>query len=155
MIETKIQNIFDGYSKAYIYIWLSLRAQIIYIGMTNSITGTLGRAAQHVSANGTLRLNILKNIGTHMENYDDYILFSFLLPTQKEFISVERSYREGVEFLVQKQLRIANGQLPKSYSIVSRVRYSPRVENYIVKKLADEISTEFLRRYSDLTTQNN
>jgi hypothetical protein len=150
MIETYISNIFDGNSKAYIYIWLSFKAKVVYVGMTNSSRGTLGRAAAHVQNNGTFRKRFIEEVGKSPENYDDFKLFSFELPKQTYFISVERSYREAVEYLVQKELQIVRGSFNFPYTVISWVRNSPRTGNSTVIKSANEIAQKFVYVYSQI-----
>ena len=147
MLATIISNIFDGKSKAYIYIWFSNKAKIIYVGMTNGSTGTLGRAASHVKTDGTLRKRFSENVGLNLEEYDDFILYSFKLPDYSYFTTIERSYREAVEYLVQKELQLNRVKFSTPYNVISWVRDSPRTSNSVVKKIANNIVTEFSQEY--------
>lgn len=147
MIETNVSTIFIGLNLAYVYIWVSKKHKVIYVGMTNGRVGTLGRAAQHLDKRGTLRANFLNTLGYSIDSTDDLKLLSFKLPSRKEFISVERSYREAVEFLVQKELLKVRGVLNPTYDVISWVRTSPRIRNGIVKRTAVDIATNFLAIY--------
>jgi hypothetical protein len=150
MINTYISNIFDGFNKAYIYIWLSKKHKAVYVGMTNSSSGTLGRAGSHISKRGTLRKRFLQKKGYSPNQVDDFILLTFILPQKQEFISTERSYREAVEYLVQKELLIIRGNLTPSFDVISWVRMSPRTGNSQVKKMANQIIDEFKTEYPSL-----
>ena len=147
MIETFVSNIFIGNDQAYIYIWVSKNQQVIYVGMTNDRVGTLGRASAHLSLKGTLRKKFLEWRGFDINNSDDWKLLTFPLPKKKEYISVERSYREAIEFLVQTQLQSIRGALTPTYDIISWVRYSPRTNNIEVKKIAKKIVKDFTLKY--------
>ena len=143
MTTTFISSIFVGLNRAYIYIWVSKTHKIIYVGMTNSRTGTLGRAQQHLDVKGTLRANFLNKIGYSIDSTIDLHLLSFRLPPSKSFSTTERSYREGVEYLVQKELLVLSGTLVPNYQVISWVRTSSRIGNGIVKKAARQIVDEF------------
>jgi hypothetical protein len=108
-IISHVSNCFDGVSKAYIYIWYSKKWRVVYVGQTNDIRGTLGRAISHVQENGTLRMRFEDTVGEALELADDLIMISFPLPSEREFISLETSYREAVEFLVQTELQKIRG----------------------------------------------
>lgn len=150
MIETYISSIFDGLGKAYIYLWVSKINKVIYVGMTNSRSGTLGRAGAHVQTKGTLRKRFLENNGLNIEKVKDFKLLTFRLPEKSEYTSVERSYREAVEYLVQKKLISIRGTLAPTFDVISWVRDSPRTNNFEVKLVAERIVDEFILAYSAL-----
>jgi len=143
MIETVISNKIFKNNSAYIYIWFSKQYKVIYVGMTNNRVGTLGRAAQHLDTKGTFRERFEEYHGCSINLSDDLILFSFLLPNKKEFLTVERSYREAVEYLVQKDLTTLKAQLKYPFEPVSWVRSNQRITNSVVKNIATEIVNEF------------
>lgn len=151
MIQTNILNIHNGIGVAYIYIWVSKLYSIIYIGMTNNSAGPIGRAGGHFSSKGTLRKRFLEEKGIGIENVRDMILLSFPLPKKHLYISEESSYRESVEYLVQKELQIVRGVQIPSYDIVSwHERFPRRTSNSEVKKIASEIVQKFIAGYSSL-----
>lgn len=154
MIETHISNIFVGKDRAYIYIWYSIGYKVIYVGMTNSRLGTLGRAFQHLCSDGTLRMNFERELGFGIDDTDDFRLFSFLLPQEKIFTSVERSYREAVEYLIQKQLIERQSITNIYYKIISWVRDSPRSSNSYVRSIATEIVETFIERLEKIAENN-
>jgi GIY-YIG catalytic domain-containing protein len=150
MIKSYVSNIFVGSDRAYIYIWVSKSHKIVYVGMTNARVGTLGRASQHLDKRGTLRNNFLNSVGYNIDTTDDLILFTFKLPNKKEYTTLETSYREAVEYLVQKHLGILRPSLTPGFIIISKVRRSPRVGNSLVKKTARRIVDQFIAEYSSL-----
>ena len=147
MLETQVFNVFNGYGQAYIYIWISKKHKVVYVGMTNGFTGTIGRASGHFNRKGQIRKRFAQYRGYEINDVDDMILLSFPLPKKQEFISVERSYREAVEYLVQKELTQIRGIMEPSFDIISWVRDSPRVGNSEVRRLAKEIVDAFKLNY--------
>lgn len=150
MIETFISSIFVGTSQAYIYIWISKIHKVIYVGMTNARVGTLGRSSSHLNHKGTLRKNFEDLRGYSIDLTNDFKLLSFPLPQKKEYISVERSYREAIEYLVQKNLIVLRGTLISNMDIISWVRPSPRMGNSEVKSIANSIIAQFSAAYPSL-----
>lgn len=147
---TYVHDIFVGANRAYIYIWFSRVHEIIYVGMTNQRVGTLGRAAQHLDIKGTLRVRFEESLGYSIDKSIDLVLFTFPLPTQKEFITVEKSYREAVEYLVQKYLIELQGKLKYSYRVISWVRANERISNSQIISIANNIIREFATGLSNL-----
>lgn len=144
MIQTNVYNTHNGMGVAYIYIWVSKLYSILYIGMTNNSAGPIGRASGHFSAKGTFRKRFIEEKGVGIEKVEDLILLSFPLPKKQEFISEESSYRESVEYLVQKELQLLRGKLNPSYDVVSwHDRYPRRTTNTEVNQVAKIIISDF------------
>lgn len=150
MYKTTIGNCFDGHNKAYIYIWVSKVERIVYIGMTNSFNGTIGRAGNHFKQNGTLRMRFLERKGYYINTTEDFILLSFLLPQTTFFTSSEKSYREAVEYLVQKELQLIRTSFNPPFEIISWVRANQRTSNILIKQLASTIIQKFSQEYPQL-----
>ncbi|MEQ8683292.1 MAG: GIY-YIG nuclease family protein [Cyclobacteriaceae bacterium] len=150
MLETQVFNVFNGFGQAYIYIWISKKHKVVYVGMTNGFTGTIGRASGHFNRRGQFRKRFTQYRGYEINDVEDMVLLSFPLPKKQEFISVERSYREAVEYLVQKGLIQIRGTLNPNFDIISWVRDSPRVGNSEVRRLAREIIDTFSLKYDNL-----
>lgn len=131
-------------------MWFSKQYKVVYIGMTNNRVGTLGRASQHLDTNGTFRKRFEEFHGCSINLSDDLTLFSFLLPKDKKFSTVEKSYREAVEYLVQKNLITKKAKLKYPFEIVSWVRESPRISNSIVQNVAIQIVQEFSNAINSL-----
>ncbi|QXD13941.1 hypothetical protein GQ464_010775 [Rhodocaloribacter litoris] len=141
---------FDG-RLAYIYIWLSKKHRVVYVGQTNGTEGTLGRAAQHVTIRGTFRQRFEEVVGLQLEAIDDLILLSFPLPFEPEFTGIESSFREGVEFLVQQGLLDARSNLTPMYRVISTVRPTAQASLKRVQTCADDIVKQFVVAYATLT----
>jgi hypothetical protein len=151
MIQTKIYNIHNGIGVAYIYIWISKIYAILYVGMTNNSAGPIGRASGHFSSRGTFRKRFIEEKGIGIEKVEDMILLSFPLPKKHIYISEESSYRESVEYLVQKELQLSRGMLNPSYDIVSwHERFPRRTSNSEVKNIANSIVDSFKEIYASL-----
>lgn len=148
MIKTYVENCFDGHNQAFIYIWVSKSEQVVYVGMTNSFNGTLGRAGSHFSKKGTLRKRFLEKKGYYINTTDDLVMYSFPLPQKTIFTNSEKSYREAVEYIVQKKLIINRAKVTPSFDIISWVRSSPRTSNLEVNIIANNIVSEFLHDYA-------
>jgi hypothetical protein len=149
MIQTNVFNIHNGIDTAYIYIWVSKSSSLIYIGMTNNSCGPIGRAHGHFNSTGTFRKRFLQEKGIGIESVQDMILLSFPLPKKRLYISEETSYRESVEYLVMKELQLSKGRLIPNYEIVSwHERFPRRTSNSEVKRIANDIVSEFTSNYS-------
>jgi hypothetical protein len=151
MIQTNVYNIHNGIDTAYIYIWISKLHAIIYIGMTNNSSGPIGRAHGHFNSSGTFRKRFLQQKGVGIEKVPDMILLSFPLPKKRLYTSEESSYRESVEYLVQKELQLRRGKLIPNYDIVSwHDRFPRRTSNAEVIKVALDIVQKFEGSYNIL-----
>lgn len=146
-IWTHISSMFDGFNIAYVYIWFSKKYRVIYVGQTNSIRGTLGRARNHIGKFGTLRYRFEDEIGERLEAADDLVLASYALPQEPEYIGLETSYREAIEYLVQSDLLMARGTFIPSFKLISKVRYTDRASDAFIKRYAFEIVADFTARY--------
>lgn len=146
-IWTYISSTFDGFNIAYVYIWFSKKYRVVYVGQTNSIRGTFGRARNHIGKRGTLRYRFEDEIGEKLEAADDLVLASYALPQEPEYIGVETSYREAIEYLVQVNLLMTRGTFIPSFKLISKVRYSDRATNALIKNYAIEIVADFAANY--------
>ncbi|WP_169314489.1 GIY-YIG nuclease family protein [Halobacteroides halobius] len=149
-IVTSVSTIFNGNQKAYIYILVSKKWEAVYVGQTNDALGTLGRLSSHMQPNGAFRKNFENKIGIGLEKANDVMLLSFVLPSKSEFINAGSSYREAVEYLVQKELQIIRGNLDPSFKVISNVRYIDLASKSIVKKCARKIVNKFKEKYEYL-----
>lgn len=151
MIQTNVYNVHNGIDTAYIYIWVSKLYATIYIGMTNNSSGPIGRAHGHFTSRGTFRKRFLQQRGIGIEKIQDMILLSFPLPKNRVYTSEESSYRESVEYLVQKELQLRRGKYAPSYDIVSwHDRFPRRTSNSEVIKVASDIVQTFENNYNML-----
>lgn len=151
MIITNVYNAHNGFGLAYIYIWVSKSTSVLYVGMTNNEAGTIGRANGHFTRKGSFRKRFDEYRGFGIEKVADLILLSFPLPKELKYISVESSYRESVEYLVQKELQVLRGSLSPSYDVVSwHARFPKRTGNWEVISIANSIVSSFKGIYSSL-----
>lgn len=147
MREIKILDVFDA-SVAYVYIWLSKNKKCIYVGQTNGDGGVLGRAADHVKITGTLRKRYYESFAERLEDASDWVLFSFCLPTKKNYTSAESSFRRAVEYLVQVGLHEKRGDMSPPFKIISSIDYSDYCRVAEVKNISKEIIEAFINEYS-------
>jgi len=151
MIISRIYNVHNGVDTAYVYIWISKKFKLVYIGMTNNSVGPIGRAEGHFNSRGTFRKRFLEETGLGIEKAFDMILLSFPLPKKREYTGVESSYRESVEYLVMKELQLQRGILVPNYDVVSwHDRYPRRTGNLEVIRTATSIVKSFVSGYNSL-----
>lgn len=150
VVRTNIADIFNGRDRAYLYIWLSKLAKAVYVGQTASSAGSLGRGYAHFRTRGQLRRQLDKKLGVEPEDFNDFQLTSYLLPTKEEFIGPESSYREAVEYLVQCTLQLQRGHVKPGFRVISWVRDNDRTQDLGVQMLAKQITENFLLNYGNM-----
>lgn len=134
---------------AYIYIWVSKKIKIAYVGQTHAKGGVVARANQHVKPGGTLRMK-LEQIGYEWQEIDDLFVLTFPLPNENEFLSLESSYRLAVEYLVQVGLHQIQGRINPRLRIISTVTCTPQTKLQYIVNLAEEIIEQFVETYNIL-----
>lgn len=142
-----IGGCFIGSGRGYIYILYSKTHHSLYVGQTNDQCGVVGRLNAHVGNNGTFRMRLLEREGINLEEVDDLYLFSYCLPRDPRYTGIDRTYREGVEFLVQKLLYTVRGRLNPFMHIVSHVEYNDSAQLTFVSSTAQEIFEAFLNTF--------
>lgn len=153
-IYTSIQSCFHGSGVAYVYALISKSERIVYVGQTAGAIGTLGRAVQHLERSGTFRRLVEEEIGTSVDSITDLVLLSFELPRQAEFVSVDSSYREAVEYLVQIELHKLRGTIHPSFKVISNVKSSDR-ETDETRAYAKHIASRIIDCYSRLSVKSS
>lgn len=146
-VRTFVADIFNGSGRSYIYFWVSKQARIVYVGQTADRTGSYGRGYGHLQTGGTMRCRVEEETGQPLETYDDLWLVSYRLPATPEYVGLESSYREAVEYLVHTQLLLERGTLSPTFRVIANIRSNGRTEQAAVKRLAQEIADDFLRGY--------
>ncbi len=140
---------YKGRLEAYIYIWFSKSARLVYVGETNNIHGVVGRADQHVGhSSGTLYHRVFDK-GFDLDSIEDFVLLSYPLPREKKYTSEETSYRISVEYLVQKLLIERKKDFKPSFMLVSNVEAGPHTGLNSVRRLAEDIVVDFCEAYCD------
>ncbi len=134
-------------NRAYVYIWFSCRESVVYVGQTNDEKGVVGRAAQHVSSDGSLRMRLLDE-GYELDQIDDFLLLSYPLPQHWRFSGVESAGREAVEYFVQVGIRDSQSEFENFLTIVSTVRPVRFFDMDGAKQLADDIVDDFKAVYA-------
>jgi hypothetical protein len=149
-----ISNCFEGGGIAYIYLWVSKKWQVVYVGQTNNAMGTIGRACGHLGEYGTLRCRFEELVGVRLEEADDLFLISYALPQQPEYVGEESSYREAVEYQVLYKLTLLRGQMTPTFRLISENRYNVRAAYPTVEQYAEAIVSDFQANYPSLGVTN-
>ena len=136
--------------RAYIYIWVSKKWDVLYVGQTNNANGTLGRALGHIKNEGTLRNRFEERVGIELENVNDLLLLSFPLPKEKKYVSNESCFREAIEYLVQINLYFNQDKVRTPYNIISNVRSNNLVGKKYIEEIANNITSDFINIYNEL-----
>ncbi len=148
-IPSLISTCFDR-TRAWVYVWVSKRWRVVYVGQTNEAVGTLGRAASHLGEEGTFRRCFIATTNAAVEQASDLVLLSFALPTESRYRSLESAYREAVEYNVQWGLQRLRARLNPSFRVISTVRYFPQAEDPTVMRVSDAIVMGFEAAYPNL-----
>ena len=119
--------------------------------MTLDRRGILGRWSDHLSRDAnesSFRRRLEQRDEDVWARLSDLKILWSALESKPEFLSVETSYREGVEYLVQRRLRseVFGANLP--YRIVSQVRSNRTVSLALVQTSADHVLAYFKGRLS-------
>lgn len=148
MIISRIYNIHNGLDRAYIYVWVTKKYKSIYVGMTNDSSGSIGRAKGHFGHKGTFRKRFLEHSGLGIELADDLTLITYQLPKKREYISLESSYREAVEYLFQNLILSERQNFSPICEVVSWHKRTPRrASNSEVQDLAKYFFEQFKKKF--------
>ncbi|OAR25083.1 hypothetical protein A8W25_28495 [Streptomyces sp. ERV7] len=79
---------------------------------------------------------------------DDLVIFWPDMGDAEEFMTVETSHREAVEYLVQRQLRTILARGKPALTVISKVRSNRAVQLPIVRDSAEQVVESF-RGYFD------
>jgi hypothetical protein len=129
-----------------VYIWLSVKESVAYVGQTNDVCGVVGRAAQHVSRDGSLRKRLWES-GYELDDIDDLPLLSYAPPVDWRLADAESSGRDAVEYYVQVGMRDLQGELREFLHVVSHVRATDYFDLAGAQELAREIVADFKEVY--------
>jgi hypothetical protein len=111
--------------------------------------GVLSRLGSHIDAAGTFRKRLLQYLDAHVEDVEDLQVFAFALPSAAPFISVDETYREGVEYRVQKQLSSVCGDWKPYFRIISNVTAPITTDVQEVVNVAGQIFRKLESLYSN------
>ncbi len=147
-INIQIGDCCIGANRAYIYILYSKSQHALYIGQTNDRYGVVGRLCSHIRTKGTFRIRLNEKLGIQLYEIEDLQVFCYRLPNDPRYTGIERSYREGIEYLLQKQLHTIRGQLKPYVQVVSNVDYNEAASLKSVQRIAEKILQSFVAAYS-------
>lgn len=151
LVPSLISNVFDG-SRAYVYLWVSRRWRVVYVGQTNDPAGTLGRACGHVQTDGSLRRRFYETVALPLELADDLVLLSYPMPERPEYQTRASSYRLAVEYLVQTEMWEVRSRVASPFTVISTVTTNARTRDPEVRRLAARIAAAFEAAYPVLPT---
>ncbi|HEX8600714.1 MAG TPA: hypothetical protein VF952_19630 [Chloroflexia bacterium] len=147
--HTQLGSCFLGNGQAYIYILYSRNQRALYVGQTSDQSGVVGRLCAHISQGGTLRTRLYDH-GVDLNDVDDLTVFAYRLPDDPRYTGIDRAYREGVEYLVQKGLRLDTGALRPALVIVSNVTYNEAATQVSIQNTAQLVLEAFKTSYAAL-----
>lgn len=145
-----LNDCFVGVDRAYIYILYSKSHRVAYVGETNDARGVIGRLNAHIGPDGTLRVRLMEKRGVELNEVSDLCLFAYRLPAEPEYVSIEKAYRRGVEYLVQFELRQICGELRPYLHILSNVNCNDASSLRSIQSIASEITASFASTYSSM-----
>lgn len=150
MLEINVGSIDACRCRPYVYVGFSCTEHIVYVGQTLDKRGFMGRWTDHLSRRE--RSSFFCRLAEYDENAFDRItdlrILAWDLGDHPSFHTLETSHREGVEFLVQRDLR--HKRLEPWLKPIATVRYSPAINRDFVKEKAREISAELQAYYRKL-----
>jgi hypothetical protein len=137
-------------ARAYVYCGYSRKLGVAYVGMTVGRGGVLGRWVDHLSRDtnsSSFRRRLYEWDDSAWSKLDDLVIFWADIGDAPEFLTVETSHRESVEYLVQRELRsiVAGGTSP--LHIISVVRSNNTVDLPVVRDAAKFVLDAFKQHY--------
>ena len=146
-LNIPVGRAFVGRDLPYIYILCSKSHHVLYVGQTNVRGGVLARLGAHLDTNGTFRARLLQTLDVAVEEITDLQVWAFALPSAPRFSSKDETYREGVEFRIQKRLQTLRAEWIPFFRIVSNVTAPVTTEFPEVQALATQILVELEQLY--------
>ncbi|MEU3571045.1 hypothetical protein AB0E96_21880 [Kitasatospora sp. NPDC036755] len=125
---------------------------IAYIGMTVGGNGIFGRWGDHLGRaleKSSFRRRLHEFDDSAWGRLDDLVILWAEIGTASEFLTVETSHREGVEYLVQRQLRTLLAREKPSLTVISKVRSNRTVQLPMVQAAANEILGHFKKHFNN------
>jgi hypothetical protein len=137
-------------ARPYIYCGYSRQLGFAYIGMTLDRRGVLGRWADHLSRDpveSSFRRRLHEWDSSAWQRLNDLVIFWADMGDASQFITVDTSHREAVEYLVQNQIRVIVAGGAQPLHVISRVRSNQTVNLPIVRSSARMILDAFQLHY--------
>ncbi|AKH83902.1 hypothetical protein AA958_18765 [Streptomyces sp. CNQ-509] len=114
--------------------------------MTVGRNGIFGRWGDHLGralekSSFQRRLNEFDD--SAWQRMDDLVIFWADMGGADEFLTLETSHREGVEYLVQRQLRVLLARGNPPLNVISKVRSNRTVQLPLVQTAANQVVGHF------------
>ncbi|MFJ2342400.1 hypothetical protein [Streptomyces antimycoticus] len=129
-------------ARAYIYCGYSLEVGVAYIGMTVAQNGIFGRWGDHLGR-ALERSSFKRRLHEYDElawgKIDDLVIFWADMGSRGDFLTVETTHREAVEYLVQRELRLLLARSKPPLAVISKVRSNRAVKLSFVQESASRV----------------
>lgn len=152
MLRLSIGSTHAARCRPFVYIGFSRAEHVAYVGQTIDRRGALGRWVDHVSSRedvSSFRRRLAARDDLAFDRLTDLEVLAWDLGAEAAFATIETSYREGVEYLVQERLWSFCGDLQPWLTVISRVRPNATTAAAIVQAAAARISAEFRAEYEN------
>lgn len=140
-------------ARAYIYCGYSKKVGAAYVGMTVGRNGIFGRWGDHLGRaleKSSFQRRLHEFDDSAWDRMDDLVIFWADMGEADEFLTVETSHREGVEYLVQRELRLLLGRGKPFLRVISKVRSNRTVQLPLVQTAADQVVGRFQTHFDAL-----
>ena len=137
VLSFAIGQAFAGRGTAYVYVLYSKEQHVLYVGQTHQRGGPLQRLGQHLGNFGTFRYRIYDHDGIELEDITDLALIALPLPDDPAYRSESPTYREGVEYLLQKRIESDGVTWKPYFYLVSEVEAVTTTTLREIQEIAD------------------
>ncbi|MFI5685824.1 hypothetical protein [Streptomyces sp. NPDC051636] len=123
---------------------------VAYIGMTVGRNGIFGRWGDHLGRaleKSSFQRRLREFDDSAWGRMDDLVIFWADMGDADEFLTLETSHREGVEYIVQRQLRILLGRAKPPLTVISKVRSNRTVQLPLVQAAANRVIENFRNHF--------
>ncbi|MEV6547683.1 hypothetical protein AB0M57_03125 [Streptomyces sp. NPDC051597] len=121
--------------------------------MTVGRNGIFGRWGDHLGRaleKSSFQRRLHEFDDSAWDRMDDLVIFWADMGEADEFLTLETSHREGVEYLVQRELRFLLGRGKPSLRMISKVRSNRTVQLPLVRAAADQVIAHFKTHFDAL-----
>lgn len=152
MFEINVGSVSVSRCRPYVYIGFSRKEHVAYVGQTVDKRGFMGRWSDHLSRreDSSFFCRLSDRDEEAFDRITDLRIVAWDLGGRKSYATLESSHREGVEYLVQKELWTICGDLYPWLRPISNVRPTPAVAHDFVREKANEIVAGFKTHYEGL-----
>ncbi|MFC9649597.1 hypothetical protein [Streptomyces sp. NPDC056937] len=124
---------------------------IAYIGMTVGRNGIFGRWGDHLGRaieKSSFQRRLHEFDHSAWSRMEDLVIFWADIGDSDEFLTLETSHREGVEYIIQRQLRVILARSKPPLTVISKVRSNRTVQFPLVQAAANQV-IEYFRIHFD------